>query len=226
MITLDAVVFDLDDTLYPERAFAFSGFDAVAEALPDIFSDPAQATARMVQLFDTEHRRRVFNTVLTQSGVEPEEQLVSRMIETYRTHRPRITLHLDAEAVLTRFAGNFQLGLITDGPAIMQRNKIAALGLEPRFDKIILTDELGEGCAKPHPRAFELMSQRLAVDPARCVYVADNPAKDFLAPSALGWKTIQIKRKDGIYRRESPPKAGRPDHLIDTLDALDVLLSW
>ena len=224
MRTINSVIFDLDDTLYPERAFAFSGFAAVAEALPDIFSDPVEATARMVQLFDTEHRGRVFNSVLSERGVEPEEQLVNRMIEAYRTHRPRITLHLDAEGVLTRLAGDCKLGLITDGPAIMQSNKIAALGLRPCFDEIILTDELGEGCAKPHPRAFELMSKRLAVDHARCIYIADNPAKDFLAPNALGWKTVQITRKDGIYRSELPPEPGLPDHVIDTLDALDALL--
>ncbi len=224
MSTADAVIFDLDDTLYPERGFALSGFAAVADAFTDVLSDPVEAAARMRQLFDTDHRQRIFNTVLTEKGVEPDEQLINKMIETYRTHRPGIALHRDADGVLTRFAGDCKLGLITDGPAVMQRNKIEALGLGPRFDEIILTDKLGEGFAKPHPRAFELMSKRLAVEPARCVYVADNPAKDFLAPNALGWKTIQIQRKDGIYHSKPYPKRGQPDHVIDTLDALDAVL--
>ena len=233
MPTITAVIFDLDDTLYPEREYAFSGFAAVAAAFEDRLGDPRKATTRMRQLFDTEYRRRVFNTILTERGVPDDEQLVCRMIETYRTHRPTISLHPDAEAVLGRLRGRYKLGLITDGPLVMQTAKIEALGLRDKFDEIILTADLGTGFGKPHGRAFEMMAERLDVALPQCVYiadnsqsafVADNAAKDFVAPNMLGWTTVQVIRPDGVYRDQPAVDDGVPQHIIDTLDDLDATL--
>jgi putative hydrolase of the HAD superfamily len=224
MAHIRAVIFDLDDTLYPERAYAFSGFDAVATAFEDRLGDRTEAAAAMQRLFDTEDRRRVFNALLAQLGLPEDRQLIRRMIGVYREHRPTITLHRDADAALTRLRGRHSLGLITDGPPASQWAKIDALGLRPRLDEIIVSGELGPDHAKPHPRPFELMSQRLAVEASGCAYVADNPAKDFIAPNALGWVTIRIERHDGIYRNIAASESGSPSTAIDTLDALDAIL--
>ncbi len=246
---ITAVVFDLDDTLYPEREYAFSGFDAVASAFEDHLGDRAETAALMRELFDTEHRPRVFNTLLARlrnraAGLSPrgvtfeesarakargshfadDEALVKRMIQTYRGHTPTISLHADANAALSRFRDTHKLGLITDGPAQTQAAKIDALSLRQRFDAIILTDELGPSLGKPHPHAFELIAGQLGVSPAQCAYIADNLAKDFVAPNALGWTTIQIRRTDGIYRDNPPADGGIANQVIDTLDDLDDLL--
>ncbi|MHC4698138.1 MAG: HAD family hydrolase [Planctomycetota bacterium] len=254
--TITAVVFDLDDTLYPEREYAFSGFDAVAAAFEELLGDRSEVAAQMRQLFDTEHRPRVFNTLLSRlpnraAGLSPrespdDEELVKRMIQTYREHTPSISLHADADTALTRLrtthrssgphpgapgsslrydSGPYAFGLITDGPVESQSAKINALGLRPHLDAIVLTDELGPGFAKPHPRAFELIARQLAVNADKCAYIADNPAKDFIAPNALGWTTIQITRPDGIYRDNKPAEGGTPDHIIDTLDELEAALA-
>ena len=221
---LKAVIFDLDDTLYPERAYAFSGFTAVAAAFEDRLGDRKETAAQMQWLFDTEHRPRVFNTLLAKRGMPEDQQLIRSMIETYRAHAPTITLHTDADAALTRLRDHYKLGLISDGPPVSQWAKIDALGLRNRLNEIIITGELSPEYSKPHPAAFELMSSRLGVESAQCVYVADNPAKDFIAPNTLGWTTIQIARPEGIYRDVPAAEGGVPDHLIDTLDELDTIL--
>ncbi len=221
---IHALIFDLDDTLYPERAYAFSGFAAVAASFEDRFGDPVETAAQMRRLFDSRHRRRVFNTLLAQRGLPEDEQLVERMIETYRAHRPTIILHSDADNALTRLRSRFKLGLITDGPSQSQWAKINALYLRIRFDEIIITDDLGPDYAKPHTRAFELMAKRLGVESAHCAYVADNAAKDFIAPNALGWTTIQITRPDGIYRDMRAAQGGVPQHVIGGLDTLQQVL--
>jgi putative hydrolase of the HAD superfamily len=35
--------------------------------------------------------------------------------------------------------------------------------------------------------------------PEQCVYIADNPIKDFISPNRLGWRTIRIRRSGGIH---------------------------
>jgi len=224
MSCIKAVVFDLDDTLYPERQYAFSGFSAVAAAFEQHLGDPARVAARMRQIFDTEHRPRVFNTLLDQLGLQGDDELIREMIQTYREHTPKIALHRDADDALKRLHKDCKLGLITDGPVVSQSAKIGALGLQETFDAIVLTEELGPMYRKPHIRAFELIAERLGVRGRQCAYVADNPAKDFIAPNALGWTTIQIRRADGIYRDTVPVPSGAAGCILDTLNQLNTPL--
>lgn len=217
-----AVVFDLDDTLYLERDFAFSGFDAVARAFAECWGDPATAAARMRWHFDHGQRGRVFDTLLAEHGVPSDRaaELVPRMIGVYREHSPSIKLFSEADDVLTALLGRVCLGLITDGPARMQRNKIEALGLHSCVDHIILTDELGPGMGKPNPAVFERMAVELGVGPRDCVYVADNRAKDFLACNRLGWRSVLVRRPDGVYASAVAPEGGEPELAINDLREL------
>ena len=221
MSSIKAVVFDLDDTLYPERQYAFSGFSAVAAAFEQHLGDPEPATARMRRIFDTEHRPRVFNTLLDQLGLRGDDELIQKMIQTYREHTPEIALHRDADDALKRLHKGYKLGLITDGPVVSQSAKIAALGVQETFDAIVLTEELGPMYRKPHAHAFELIAERLGADDPQSAYVADNPSKDFIAPNALGWTTVQIRRADGIYGDTVPAPGGAPGCILDTLNQLN-----
>lgn len=217
-----AIVFDLDDTLYPERQFVFSAYRAVADAFAGRLGGSFDLFERMSELFDTPDRGRVFDVLLAEAGVaqDDRETMAAEMVAAYRAHQPDIRLHPDADAALTRFHGRCPLGLISDGPLEMQRNKVDALGLNGRLDEIILTDQWGRRFWKPHRRAFEEMSRHLDLPADRCVYVADNQAKDFVAPTALGWHTVLVRRPGGIYADRSPAQGSRVDTIIATLDAL------
>lgn len=232
---IKAVVFDLDDTLYPERAYALSGFRAVAARFAHVLGDPAAAMAEMVRLMEQGHRGRIFNELLAKRGMPLDEKLVTQMVEAYRTHQPRLAFHPDAAAALQRLRPDYRLGLITDGAKEMQWAKIDALGLRRIMEEIIVTNELigPDGAApteppvnysKPHPFAYELIAQRFSLPHEQCAYVADNPSKDFVAPNALGWRTVQVRRDDGIYLNADVADAGEADHIISTLDDLDSLL--
>ena len=225
MPTTCAVVFDLDDTLYAERAYAMSGFAAVAEAFADRFGTPADVAAQMIRLFDTEHRGQVFDELCRLSGVTPDPTLIQEMVDAYRSHVPRIELHPDADAAIDRLAGRSRLALISDGPLVMQEAKVVALGVRSRIELVVLTDQWGRSFWKPHPRAFEHIQNQFGVDGPSCTYIADNAKKDFIAPRALGWRTIQIKRPDGIYASHPPAPGGTPDHCVSSLDEIDDLIT-
>jgi putative hydrolase of the HAD superfamily len=158
---------------------------------------------------------------------EVNQALVARMIQTFRDHSPVIIPYADVDVALTRLHARFKLGLLTDGPAKVQWGKIDALRLRPRFDAIIVTDELtndGTRCGKPHPRAFEEMATRLTLPARACAYVADNVTKDFVAPNALGWLSVQILRPDAVYATAACADRGEAQHTIKSLDELDAIL--
>src|SRR5262249_13447624 len=159
------IVFDLDDTLYPESAFVRSGFRAVAAEFAATLGPPDAAFELMWRAFQSNDRRRVFDLVLAKAGRLPHVTVVNRMVETYRMHRPSLWMQADADRALNRLAGRYKLGILTDGYLETQRNKIEALGLASRVDVVLITDELGREFWKPHVRCFEEMCRRLGSKP-------------------------------------------------------------
>lgn len=218
------VVFDLDDTLYAERDFAFSGFDAVADWLTRQVHCPFDPARRMRELFDTEHRARVFNRLLEELPC-PElrkQQLVPELIDRYRSHLPKIDMLPDARRAFQRWERRFFLALVSDGPETTQANKVKALDIQDRLNLVVLTDAWGRQYWKPHRRAFETIEQVGGHAASACVYIADNPIKDFVAPRQMGWHTVRVRRPDGIYRSALPPTDGAADHTVESLDAVDI----
>lgn len=194
-----AVVFDLDDTLYLEADFVRSGFRSVAEwCHRELSINDFEETAW--RLFREGRRGDIFDEALSVLGVTPSKDTISWMVAVYRNHKPQITMPADSADCIQQLRGKYKLGLITDGPAEMQWNKIRALRLQESLDEIIVTSDLGRGFAKPHPRAFMEIEERFQVHGSELLYVADNPAKDFTVPNRLGWRTIRVLREQGLHR--------------------------
>ncbi len=224
---IKAVVFDLDDTLYPEKSFVFSGFRAVAAWLRRRVICPFDPAERMCFLFEQGARGHIFDRVLAEMNCTDADTLVPLMVECYRAHRPEISLFEDGKRALERWRAEFHLALISDGPLVMQQNKVDALGLPDRLDLIILTDQWGREFWKPHPRAFEVVQTTWGLDGEACLYIADNVEKDFFSPLRLGWRTVRICREGAIYDKSSydksrPDLAGRPEFEVTTFGEIDL----
>ncbi len=217
---LQLVVFDLDDTLYPEREYVRSGFEAVARAFDAELRPPFDLVARMEQVFESGNRSRVFDTVLADLHRPAAPALIQRMVDVYRNHKPHIRLFADADAALDGLIGRFKLALLSDGYLAAQRRKVDALALVRRLDSIVLTDELGRDYWKPDPRAFQRLASAWGLVGSQCAYVADNPSKDFIAPNLLGWRSTMVRRPGALYADLSAPAGGEPQLVIDSLDRL------
>ncbi len=194
------VTFDLDDTLYPEEEFVFSGFKVISEYIKSNYTYKFDFYRLFVSLYEDGVRGDIFNRALSMAGIEYEDELIGELVRLYRDHQPDIRLYNDAEEILRELSGRFILGLITDGYLSSQRSKVERLGIADYFDKIIFTDEFGPEAWKPSEFAFENMMRHFHFHGKQCVYVADNPHKDFLAPRKLGWLTVRVIRENGQYK--------------------------
>jgi putative hydrolase of the HAD superfamily len=192
-------VFDIDDTLYLERDYVRSGFEAVGEWIAKWFGIGAFGE-RCWDKFATGRRTSIFDSVLSDCGIRSTPELMSALVAIYRTHLPRITLAPDVLDVLNAAA---PVAIISDGPMIAQSRKVEALRLSAYASPIVLTETLGPEFSKPRPAAFEYVMQQRPAD--AYVYIADNPLKDFTAPKQLGWYTVRIRRPGGLhYKLENP----------------------
>ena len=189
----DAVIFDLDDTLYSEKDYVRSGYAAVAKAFPEVVS----MAEKLWEAF--EQKLPAIDAVLEAEGIASAENKEKALL-TYRNHLPTIAPTPGVYELLNRLQSEKKLGMITDGRPEGQWAKIDALKLKPYFQKIIVTDELG-GAAfrKPNELAFCLMQEALGIPFEKMVYIGDNIKKDFIAPQKLGMQAIYIKNPNGLY---------------------------
>ncbi len=210
------VVFDLDDTLYPEGNFVRSALAAAGRHAAEAWGVRSLGAAAL-RLFDAGQRQSIFQTAHAAAGHgELTDERAGELLKVYREHCPEsLEWFPDARTAVEQLYGKHLLELITDGYLPTQANKFAALGAGLWIPNPIFTESLGREHWKPSPRAFELVMQRHPG--AQFVYVADNPAKDFVAPRALGWRGIRIRRPEGVYASATTHPAGEPDATIASL---------
>jgi len=185
---IEAVIFDLDDTLYSEKEYVRSGYRKIAEWLgkPDV--------------------ERQLWEVFLRGGKAIDEVLAeehrSEALHVYRYQQPCIHLYTGVKEMLECIRKNKKVGIITDGRPEGQRAKIKALRLDELVDQVIITDELGGiEFRKPCTAAFEQMQKLLDVPFEKMVYIGDNTTKDFVAPDKLGMRSIWFRNGDGLYCR-------------------------
>lgn len=220
-----AVVFDLDDTLYPEKDFVLSGFRAVANWASAQFNiEGEQAYRELSTLYKSGIRARTFDLWLENHGFTTD--LLTQMVQIYRQHTPCLTPFPATLALLPRLTVRYKLGLVSDGYLDVQRRKWQALGLNPFFDAVVFSDEFGRHAWKPNSYPFQVVLQRLAISPVHAVYIADNPLKDFIGARQIGMHTIRIKGTDGEYSHLEPPSPEyAPDETFKNLAQLETLFS-
>jgi putative hydrolase of the HAD superfamily len=216
-----AIVFDLDDTLYLERDYVRSGFKAVGKWLQQKrkwSEDAVQEFVRLcLQLFQAGRRGDILDAALSQIVGAPQTSLVGELVEVYRHHAPRIDLQSDARCLLDELRAHPNIWIITDGAVASQSAKVRALNLQTRVREVIYTDLWGRRFWKPHRRAFDRVQRLTGALSTECVYIADNPSKDFLAPRRLGWTTWRIRRSEGLHAEEAPLAGAAPDVEFESL---------
>src|SRR5262245_5438746 len=179
-----AVIFDLDDTLYPRAWFVLSGFMAVAQYLDTELGIAREATVRALRRFHAKHRGREFQELCR--AFELPETIIPSLVETVRTHEPRIHLPEDSAAALRQMRADWRIGILTNGIPATQQRKIQALRLGKLVDAVVYAADCGNGTGKPDPAAFIAVLQRLNVPPARAVFVGDNPVADIAGAARIG----------------------------------------
>jgi putative hydrolase of the HAD superfamily len=217
-----AVIFDLDDTLYPEREYVLSGYQAVANWVGSRFGfNTVEVNQELATLLESGASGNTFDLWLESKGIE-REGIVQEMVSAYREHQPTISLFDGTHALLTRLHSVYSLGLLSDGYLEVQERKFGALDLAKVFDAVVFSDSLGREYWKPSPRPYEAVIEKLGVRAHEAVYVADNPTKDFLGARRVGMASIRLRRQGGVYallEPESPEHS--PDLELRDLDGLE-----
>ena len=140
--------------------------------------------------------REVWQRSLAAHGTHWRPEQVDELRRSFRETRPRhVTLYDEVVASLEELAGDFRLGVVTNGPSDLQRLKLAATGLDRRFSTVVISGELGHG--KPSPEPFLEAVRLLDVPIEATVMVGDSVTRDVAGAHGAGMRVVRIDRASG-----------------------------
>jgi putative hydrolase of the HAD superfamily len=224
-LTIKAILFDLDDTLYEEKLFVKSGFKVVAKFVNNILNINEKMFYKiLINIFNEGARGNIFNIALGRFNINFDDNTISSMVKIYREHNPKIKLDKDIRSLLIKLRGIYSLGIITDGYYEVQKKKIQALKLEELFDFIIYTDQYGKEYWKPNVFSYKLALKELNLLPEETVYIGDNPYKDFIGAKKVEISTVRVLFKGREYSKVRLDKEYEADYEVEKLNEIMNLL--
>ncbi|HWA84284.1 MAG TPA: HAD family hydrolase [Fimbriimonadaceae bacterium] len=157
-------------------------------------------------------RTEQMRLTLFRMGIVDEER-AKALSQAYFVERDRaLRLFDDSEFVLQSLSKRYPLGLITNGPADIQRQEIRTLGIERFFRHILIEGEMGEG--KPNPTVFARALQAIDGKPEEILFVGNSYAHDVSPALACGWRAVWVRRATDV-----PPSAGIGPSLPEEMPA-------
>ena len=214
---MDAVFFDIDDTLY-DQSLPF------ANAVRKVVGDVPGATDSDLYLASRRHSAEIFEA-FAEHTVPTDAMYVRRARETMAEFGIRLsseqaldlqhayasrndhgtTLSPTMEQVLALVSSRSRAGVISNGREDRQLDKLRSLGIYEWVapEAVFISDVVG--LAKPDPALFRLACSRLNVSPERSVYVGDSLALDVGGSNAAGMTSVWFNRRYPDHTGEPVP---------------------
>ena len=259
-MAIEAIIFDMDDTLVVEVASAEASFVEAYKLLDGKFGiacddfvatvrqkarklwydlpahdycaaigissweglwarfggdDPNMKTLRESAPF---YRKQAWTNALAEFGID-DESLPQMMSEAFQRHRRRLhVVYPDVEPILEGLKGNYKLGLLTNGASDLQREKLDGSKLQPYFDLVLISGDIG--IRKPNPQIFTTVLDRLGVSGDAALMVGNSVESDIVGAKKVGMRTVWLNRD-----KKENENSVKPDHEIITLNKLEAILS-
>ena len=230
---LDAVLFDIDDTLYSTTAFAKDarrnavlamithGLDVTEEeGLKEIDEVVSEFTSN----YD-EHLDRLLDRLgpARWGGRNPAVLIAAGVVAYHQTKERHLRPLPDAVVLLrSLYQARVRTGIVSAGLKVKQAEKLVRLGVLPWLDPgaIFLSDQMG--VSKPNPKIFSKACEGLRLPASRVLYVGDRPETDVAPARKAGMKTVHYRGAHGRY--SSVPADPPADHEVELLTDLKPIL--
>jgi pyrimidine 5'-nucleotidase len=120
------------------------------------------------------------------------QQAAELYLNAYATHW---TIVDGAWSAYSKIAAHFPTGLLTNGFAETQRDKLRRFPrLAESLDALVISEE--EGVLKPHVSLFRIATERAGVPAENIVYVGDSLRSDILGGIAADWQVVWYTQDD------------------------------
>lgn len=231
---VEAVIFDLDETLIDAQRGLKSAHERVADLLQKFLRENGKNTEKSkiettIRRMDDAFNRQImydrnlwWQKILEELGyrkILPKPYIKKITSEYWKIYEEASVPYPDAISTLEYLKKEtYKLGLVTDddGTVGFKRRRILNLSFKDFFEAVVVAgDEAAE--RKPSPLPFLLIADKLGAPPRRCVMVGDKPFTDIKGGKSAGMITIHIERRKWVDSVEA-------DYEVTTLAELTTLL--
>jgi putative hydrolase of the HAD superfamily len=231
---LEAIFFDLDDTLFSTSEFADHARRASVDAMiatglrmepEELLVELAEVVAEFSSNYD-HHFDQLLRRVPRRyyKGVNPAFIVSAGIIAYHETKSRELHPFPDALEFLTALAKTEIIrGIITSGLTIKQAEKILRLGIYDLLSHkaLFISDQIGIN--KPNVKLYKRACSDLNLKPSQCIYIGDRAPRDIDPPKSIGMTAIHIVR--GGKHSTAKGKL-EPDYTVhDFYDFADILKS-
>jgi putative hydrolase of the HAD superfamily len=137
------------------------------------------------------------------------EQTSLTLAEMYRgISRSKLSLYPGVSETLDALGRHRRLAVVSDAQRVWARAELRTVGLESRFEQVVISGE--HGFRKPDPRLFEIALHRLGLAPWEVLYVGNDMYRDVYGPKQLGIKTVFFASNQGRKHMDNVA----PDYVI------------
>ena len=226
---IEAVVFDLDDTLWPIAPTILRAEKAMVEWIranvPEVAARWDVNTLKLLRASIIAANPALKNDVMAlRRGTilaafdecGGNQAQAEQAFAFFRAERQKVTFYPDALPALERLSKRFRLGVISNGFA-----SVETIGIAHHFETVVSAHEVG--ISKPDPQIYQACIERMGLAPERMLYVGDDPANDIIGPQAVGLKAAWINRSGDAWPQTlggSGSSASPPANQFRDLEAL------
>lgn len=198
---MQAILFDIDSTLYTNAAYAYEQVDVQLRHFAEIrglaYKEAKAKIDAYRQNWAKEHggAKTSFGNTLAAFGIPIEESIRWRE----KLINPADYLEYDAKLVETMevLAKNYKIAAVTNNPLAPAKKTLETLGVISFFDEIVALDTC---CvSKPHRLPYETAAKNLSVSIEKCLSVGDRYDIDLAVPLEMGMGGILVSGVKDVY---------------------------
>ncbi len=196
---LRGILFDFDGTLADTASAERQAWPALARLIagdtPGIDLD--ELRTRYYTVFDSHWNEytsgridfTTYRRLRLAEALAPWKEVDEELFQAYRVEKLRavegLALFDDAlDSIRLLRSRGLRVGLLTNGPATLQRQKIDVTRIEPELHAVAISEEIG--VAKPEPAAFQLAAGMIDCEPGEVAMVGDSPQNDIAGALRAG----------------------------------------
>ncbi len=197
---LKAVFFDIDNTLYDSTTLArrarLNSIRAMIDAgLEGEEEELYERLKQVIARFGSNYPKH-YDELLRVLGVPWSPKIVAAGVVAYeRTKFGYLMPFPGVIPTLLELRKRYRLGIVSNGIAVKQWEKLINLGVHHLFECVITSEEVG--CEKPEAEIFHTAVQALGVEAEESVMVGDCPNTDVAGAKRAGMRAVLVRLRGG-----------------------------
>jgi 2-haloalkanoic acid dehalogenase type II len=226
-MTIKAITFDLDDTLWDVSPVISRAEQQVHDwltryfpAITKIYSieNLRELRTRLTdELAEHAHnfthlRRETIYRAAQAAGYDPQA-VADSALKVFMDARHEVEFYEEVLNTLESLSQRYILGALSNGNADLTR-----VGIDHHFKFHLSAVKVGK--PKPHATMFKIACELARAHPFEVVHIGDHPEHDVAGAAAIGMRTIWINRNNLEWNGDKSP-----DAVICNLTEIEALLS-